>query len=116
MPCPALVVSLAFVRRFSSLRFSLPVAILGQHVQTGRPPPKKANDNGRPTKKLNTVHGLAGTVAEFSVVHATVGLAQARPNYVRQNNENGCIIHERSVDRNLNTGVIKINLTTRTLS
>ena len=83
MPCPALVVSLAFVRRFSSLRFSLPVAILGQHVQTGRPPPPKANDNGRPTKKLNTVRGLrmqAGTVAKFSVVHATVGLAQARPN------------------------------------
>ena len=26
----------------------------------------------------------AGTVAEFSVVHATVGLAQARPNYVGQ--------------------------------
>ena len=48
-------------------------------MQTGRP--KKANDNGHPTKKLTAIRRSAGTVREFSVVHATVGLAQARPNY-----------------------------------
>ena len=58
----------------------------GLHVQTGR----QITMVVQPNSSIPYVRMQAGTVAEFSVVHATVGLAQARSNYIEPSDACDC--------------------------